>query len=116
MRAYRLFYETVRARTENDIATNPSSHLEIYLQCPRCRGNIKNLKCSHCAFRMELHNEIVHALPPERAAYYARFIAEYERIREAEGRGSQSENFYLALPYKDTSGRNSQQWKIRSRS
>ena len=65
---------------------------------------------------MKIHNGIVHALPPERAKYYARFISEYEQIRAAEGRGSRSEDFYLALPYKDLSGRNSQQWKIRSKS
>jgi ubiquinone/menaquinone biosynthesis C-methylase UbiE len=116
MRAYPLSYGTVRARAENEIATNPASCSEIHLRCPRCRGNVKNLGCPFCTFRMEIHNGIVHALPPERAAYYARFIAEYERIRGEEGRGSQSEDFYLALPYKDTSGRNSQQWKIRSRS
>jgi SAM-dependent methyltransferase len=65
---------------------------------------------------MKIHNGIVHALPPERAAYYARFISEYEQIRATEGRGSKSEDFYFALPYKDLSGRNSQQWKIRSKS
>jgi SAM-dependent methyltransferase len=63
---------------------------------------------------MEIHGGIVSALPPERLTYYTRFIADYERIRAAEGRGSQSEEFYLALPYKDTTGRNKQQWKIRS--
>jgi len=56
------------------------------------------------------------ALPEERAFHYAKFIEEYERIRSAEGRGSQSEEFYTALPYKDISDRNSDQWKIRSRS
>jgi SAM-dependent methyltransferase len=65
---------------------------------------------------MEIHNGIVRALPPERVAYYAKFIAEDERIRAAEGRGSEGEEFYLALPYKDMSGRNSHQWEIRSRS
>jgi SAM-dependent methyltransferase len=65
---------------------------------------------------MEIHNDIVRALPPERVAYYAQFIGDYERIRAAEGRGSEGGEFYLALPYKDTSGRNSQQWEIRSRS
>jgi ubiquinone/menaquinone biosynthesis C-methylase UbiE len=65
---------------------------------------------------MEVHNAIVHALPPHRALHYARFVEDYEHIRAAEGRGSQSEEFYLALPYKDISGRNSEQWKIRARS
>ncbi|WP_233581489.1 class I SAM-dependent methyltransferase [Acidipila sp. EB88] len=55
-------------------------------------------------------------MPPERAAYYARFATEYERIRAAEGRGSQSEAFYLALPDKDLNGHNSGQWRIRAAS
>ena len=65
---------------------------------------------------MSVNNGIVNALSPDRAAHYSRFIADYERIRAAEGRGSQKDEFYLSLPYKDTSGRNSKQWKIRSRS
>jgi ubiquinone/menaquinone biosynthesis C-methylase UbiE len=65
---------------------------------------------------MKTSHGIVHALPPERAAHYARFIKDYERIRAAEGRGSESEDFYLGLPYKDTTGRNSNQWRIRARS
>lgn len=65
---------------------------------------------------MRISSGIVHALPPERLAHYARFIEEYERIREAEGRGSEGEHFYLNLPYKDISGRNGKQWYIRARS
>jgi ubiquinone/menaquinone biosynthesis C-methylase UbiE len=48
--------------------------------------------------------------------HYARFMEDYERIRAAEGRGSESDDFYLGLPYKDASGRNGSQWKIRARS
>jgi SAM-dependent methyltransferase len=95
---------------------SPASHLGVYLQCPRCKIRVDGLSCSECAFQLKICNGIVHALPPERVAYYARFISEYEQIRALEGRGSQSEDFYLALPYKDLSGRNSQQWKIRSKS
>lgn len=94
----------------------PAFHSGVQLLCPRCKGEVEGLECPRCEFQMEIHNGIVHSLPPERVAYYARFIAEYERIRAAEGRGSQNEEFYLALPYQDTSGRNSQQWKIRSKS
>lgn len=65
---------------------------------------------------MNVNNGIVNALSPDRAAHYSRFIVDYERIRAAEGRGSQNDEFYLSLPYKDTSGRNSKQWKIRARS
>ncbi len=96
--------------------TLPESHLGVQLQCPRCRSKMQGLKCSQCSVHMEMRNSIVHALPPARAAYYARFIADYEHIRTEEGRGSQSEEFYLSLPYKDISGRNSSQWKIRSKS
>jgi SAM-dependent methyltransferase len=116
MQSLPLSYGTVRAHVEDRPAMDPASHLGVYLQCPRCKTRVDGLNCSECAFRMKIHSGIVHALPPERAAYYARFISEYEQIRASEGRGSQSEDFYLALPYRDLSGRNSQQWKIRSRS
>jgi SAM-dependent methyltransferase len=65
---------------------------------------------------MRVIDGIVHALPPDRAAHYARFMKDYERIRQAEGRGSQKDEFYLNLPYKDLSGRNNKHWKIRARS
>ncbi|WP_263354537.1 class I SAM-dependent methyltransferase [Acidicapsa acidisoli] len=42
-------------------------------------------------------------------------MQDYERIRVAEGRGSEREEFYLGLPYADTSGRNAKQWRIRAR-
>jgi hypothetical protein len=64
---------------------------------------------------MRVKNGIVHALPPERSARFAQFMKDYERIREAEGRGSEGEDFYLNLPYEDISGRNSKQWRIRAR-
>jgi SAM-dependent methyltransferase len=65
---------------------------------------------------MEENNGIVLALAPDRVAHYAEFIADYEHIRAAEGRGSHDESYYLALPHRDTTGHNSGQWKIRARS
>jgi SAM-dependent methyltransferase len=59
---------------------------------------------------------IVNALPPDRAAHFAHFVEDYEHIRTEEGRWSRQDDFYLSLPYKDTSGKNSKQWKIRARS
>jgi len=97
------------------IGVNISPNLMIRLKCPRCGWDIDGLGCHACAFEMKIVDDIVHAIPPERTAYYARFIEDYERIRAAEGRGSEREEFYLALPYADTSGRNSEQWHIRSR-
>lgn len=87
----------------------------IQLQCPRCRADTDDLTCTRCAFTMRLHNGIVHALPPERAAYYTHFIVDYQRIRAAEGRGSSSRDFYLSLPHTDITGKNSDQWAIRSK-
>src|ERR1700677_3764527 len=75
-------------------------YLNARLQCPRCRANLDGLKCEFCGFAMRVNHGIVHALPPDRAAHYARFIEDYERIREAEGRGSRKDEFYLNLPYR----------------
>ncbi len=102
-------------RCSSNASCDRAAGAVVRLRCPRCEADVEELACSLCAFRMELQNGIIHALPPERNAHYARFIEEYEHIRAAEGRGSRSDDFYLALPYKDLSGRNSEQWKIRSR-
>jgi len=102
---------TSHSAVGNDISLDPI----VGLRCPRCGSNVNGLDCDACAFRMRVANEIVHAIPPERMAYYAKFMEDYELIRAAEGRGSEREEFYLGLPYMDTSGRNSKQWHIRSR-
>jgi ubiquinone/menaquinone biosynthesis C-methylase UbiE len=44
-----------------------------------------------------------------------RFLEDYLRIRRAEGRGSDDPEYYLALPYRDLTGRLSDQWKMRGR-
>ena len=105
----------VMAALHADMASDVA-HLSVHMQCPRCRSDIGGLSCTFCGFRMVFSNGIIHALPPERFAHYAQFIENYERIRGAEGRGSENEDFYLGLPYKDVSGRNSNQWHIRARS
>ena len=89
---------------------------DILLRCPRCRADLDVDFCFTCGFYPRVRDGIVYALPPERAEYYARFIADYERIRAAEGRGSENESFYLGFPYVDLSGRNHKQWQIRARS
>lgn len=97
-------------------AISDTASLGVRLQCPRCRLDMSGLDCLFCGLNLRGHGGIVHALPPERVAHYARFIEDYEHIRAAEGRGSESEEFYLGLPYRDVSGRNSRQWQIRVRS
>jgi SAM-dependent methyltransferase len=44
------------------------------------------------------------------------FLADYAKIRHAEGRGSDESDYYRALPYGDRTGKNSAQWEIRARS
>lgn len=88
----------------------------VLLRCPLCRADFTGLDCPLCGFRLNLNDDIVQTLPPNRAAHYARFVRDYEHIRTAEGRGSAAEEFYLALPWTDRSGRNRRQWQIRARS
>lgn len=92
----------------------------LELQCPRCAGRVETSSewqsfiCEGCGFLLKLHDGIWCALSAERADYFSRFIADYQMIRAAEGRGSNTEDYYLGLPYKDVSGNNSAQWKIRA--
>ena len=55
-------------------------------------------------------------IAPDRRPFYDRFLADYGTIRKAEGRGSNIREYYLALPYRDLSGKNSEQWRIRAAS
>jgi SAM-dependent methyltransferase len=99
----------------NDAAVAERLNPSLQLQCPRCQASMQTACCRRCGFVLREENGIWKAMPEERLAYYARFIGDYEQVRAAEGRGSHGPDFYLNLPYKDTSGRNRQQWAIRSR-
>jgi SAM-dependent methyltransferase len=74
------------------------------------------MECSVCGFEMDINDGIMHALPKERSQHFERFAQEYQYIRAAEGRAGNSDDFYLSLPYRDITGRNSKQWYIRARS
>jgi SAM-dependent methyltransferase len=97
-----------------------TGQLVLRLRCPRCSANLSaanrsSFDCLKCGLSLPEYGGIIHALPPVRADHYAQFIADYERIRIAEGRGSRRADFYLALPYRDVSRLNSSQWQIRAR-
>src|SRR3546814_683890 len=94
-------------------ATNPA---QIRLRCPRCGTGIPDSQCPACRFVVTVGRGIVRALSPESQAHLTGFMDEYERIREAEGRGSERGDFYLGLPYVDASGRDAGQWHVRARS
>ena len=93
----------------------------LELQCPLCGWRIGTLpdnepaKCSQCGFTISLADGIYRALSPERKEYFSRFLADYQTIREKEGRGSDSADYYLALPFHDLSGNSRWQWSIRAR-
>jgi ubiquinone/menaquinone biosynthesis C-methylase UbiE len=44
-----------------------------------------------------------------------RFLIDYAKIRHAEGRGSETSEYYRALPFADLTGNNSAQWQVRAR-
>lgn len=99
-----------------------SGSSSIQLRCPQCSNSIgglpddhTTLTCSHCKMDMLCRRGVWQALLPEREAHFARFVGDYQFIRASEGRGSTSDDYYLALPYRDLSGRNSRQWAIRAR-
>ena len=70
--------------------------------------------CPICRAATEYRDGIWRALSPQRVDHFRKFIAEYEFIRAAEGRGSSQSEYYLSLPYEDISGRNGDQWAIRA--
>ena len=102
--------------THNGFAIDPALQFGVLLRCPRCAANTTYLECPICAFQMRVDEGVVQALPPERESHFARFAQDYQRIRFAEGRFSELEDFYLGLPYRDMTKRNSRQWQIRARS
>jgi SAM-dependent methyltransferase len=82
---------------------------------PQTRTGSRTLVCRSCRATTQYRDSIWCALSPERINHFRKFIAEYEFIRAAEGRGSTQPEYYLSLPFKDISGGNSDQWKIRAR-
>jgi len=107
----------------------PSPHSpgeRIELRCPVCAAalgmlaidrasDLLSYDCSRCTYSMVSRKGIWQALRPERLAHFTRFLDDYQKVRAAEGRGSQKPEFYLTLPYGDITGHNSWQWKIRAR-
>jgi SAM-dependent methyltransferase len=102
------------------------------LQCPQCSDSLEpvtsvragqdrplhhcgSYRCPSCLFLLSSVNGIWKALAPHRADYFERFTRDYQAVRAAEGRGSESPAYYLALPDCDPDDRNASQWAIRSR-
>jgi ubiquinone/menaquinone biosynthesis C-methylase UbiE/uncharacterized protein YbaR (Trm112 family) len=89
--------------------------------CPRCRTPLERktperLTCPRDGLEFWKVDGIWRFLLPETEAHYARFLSDYETIRHLEGRGSDSADYYRALPFKDLTGRFRADWRIRARS
>jgi ubiquinone/menaquinone biosynthesis C-methylase UbiE len=92
----------------------------LQFRCPACRTMLSDSAtaqpvCNACGFRISKVNGIYRALTQDRQVDFRQFICEYELVRAKEGRWCSSANYYLELPFKDVSGRNSWQWRIRGR-
>src|SRR5437763_5509533 len=78
----------------------------LSLQCPACgtdseepfgREVVSPLACRACGFILTDHEGIWRALAPGRELKYARFMEEYQTVRQREGRSSTGGHYYLAL-------------------
>jgi SAM-dependent methyltransferase len=109
-----------------DRAEERRSYRAITLLCWQCGALLAEMTpetrtgsgicaCPGCKITTQYREGIWRALSPERISHFRKFIAEYELIRAAEGRGSTQSEYYLSLPFKDISRCNSDQWAIRAR-
>jgi SAM-dependent methyltransferase len=118
----------IHARLQSESPDRRSDSTGIALQCPSCGRKLGTIPsdnalhanalptCPRCSFWIRSDRGIWMALTPERELHYRRFMKDYERIRSMEGRGSADAEYYRALPFKDLTGANANQWQIRSRS
>lgn len=118
--------EMGRIRTDRDWAIEPDESNrkaregELTLRCPACGSEAGVLgtdpsSCRRCGFRLVYRDGILSALAPGKEHFYARFLQEYTCIRKAEKRGSDTSEYYLALPYDDVTGAHRNQWRMRGR-
>ena len=94
---------------------------DFHWACPVCRTALTapdaaRLRCVTDDLIYECRDGIWRFLTPEREAYYAQFMHEYQQVRAAEGRGAIDAAYYRALPFADLSGRFTADWSIRARS
>lgn len=106
--------------TIDHVGVDPTATLGFVLACPACRAMLvvegEQAVCGVCATSYRCEDGIWRLFAPARAGYFARFIAEYEAVRHAEGRGQGGADYYRALPFDDLSGRFREDWRIRARS
>lgn len=77
-----------------------------FFVCPRCRTTLERntpdrVTCPQDGLEFRQVDGVWRFLLPESEAHYTRFIADYESVRRAEGRGSTSAAYCRALPIMD---------------
>ena len=102
-----------------------SSKASLRLKCPVCARPVAAVEdaklaespvCLACGFVFERRDGIWNALSPLREEQLQKFVAGHPTIGSYESRGVACAHYYLGLPYKDATGWNPRQWKIRGRS
>jgi SAM-dependent methyltransferase len=88
--------------------------LSLKLRCPVCFSQMLGCGCV-CGFTLSQKKGIWDGISRERESYFQQFIKHYATVRTKEGRGSSSSQYYLALPFKDLTGRHAWEWRIRAR-
>ncbi|HSR53332.1 MAG TPA: class I SAM-dependent methyltransferase [Acidobacteriota bacterium] len=96
------------------------SNMAWPLACPECRNPVGSsdclqdrLDCSQCGCALIRSQGIWDAFAPGRQQAFRPFLDDYTRIRKAEGRGSDSPDYYLNLPECPREHPVAWQWKIR---
>lgn len=87
--------------------------------CPACGSRLQQsarneLHCAHDDARYTQIQGIWRMLTPQQENNYARFVEEYDIVRNAEQWGSERAAYYRALPYRDLSGQHTDIWRIRA--
>jgi len=114
---------SVSSATPVSAAERAHSLYSTSFSCPACRTEMGHLdgasphsmRCPGCSFVIREVDGILRALRPGRAEYFQQFVEQYETVRMREGRGASSADFYTALPFRDLTGKNTWEWKIRGR-
>jgi SAM-dependent methyltransferase len=91
----------------------------ITFACPACRAPLEttgdSAQCHECGYTSRKQNGVWQLLRPERVGPIDSFLADYTKIRLAEGRGSVDAAFYRNLPECPESHPMAWQWGIRRR-
>jgi SAM-dependent methyltransferase/uncharacterized protein YbaR (Trm112 family) len=100
-------------------AERPSSLADLV--CPSCRITLTSVAsderlCPQCEVTYRRADGIWRMLPDARGEMYRAFIEQYETVRTAEGRRVQDPDHLRALPFRDLSGKRTEEWAIRAAS